>query len=84
MPKAWNKANGGIPDTGLSALGYYLDFTDFYGNLWSIGTWHKIPLTFIVAFELCRESYAINIDRPLAAGKTEIQQYNETINRWTE
>ena len=21
-------------------------FTDFYGNLWSIGIWHKIPLTF--------------------------------------
>ena len=28
----------------------------------------------LVAFELCRGSYATNIDRPLAAGKTEIWQ----------
>ena len=29
----------------------------------------------LVVFELCRESYATNIDRPLAAVNTEIQQY---------
>ena len=46
VPKAWNKADGGIPDTGSSALGYYLKFTDFYGNLWSICICHKILLPF--------------------------------------